>query len=531
LVGSVCPEREPAIATNLRTALAVSCLAALALAAPADAAFPGANGKLAFVHYASGATGQIYTMNPDGTGRTPLTSGPAYNFEPAWSPDGKKIAFSTTRDDLNPGSCGAGCNSEIYVMDSDGANQTRLTNDASADGFPQWSPDGTKIVFDIYSMNADGTGVVRLTTSSFRDADPSWSPDGAKIAFTAQVTLLRLMNPDGTNQTTVTSDSDLEKYAPDWSPDATTIAYQQHSCCDPNDNTQEVHTVHRDGTGDLFLGFNSTGPAWSPDGSRIAIGDQLCQYIATTYFCSGKDIITMNPDGSGRLNLTNNSGDTASSQPSWQPLPRTYARPRGASPLRASLVPAYRQCNAPNDSHGSPLAFGSCAPPAQSSSYLTVGTPDANGEGAKATASLLMRAFSCPACVGPGPNADVRLDVSVSDVRVKADLSDYAGELRADASLRITDKDNTPNPGGPGPGTGSDTRFPFTVPCAATSDATVGSTCSVSTSANAVVPNSVVAGQRAIWQLGAVQVYDGGASGVAGAPDATLFMDQGIFVP
>ena len=121
--------------------------------------------------------------------------------------------------------------------------------------------------------------------------------------------------------------------------------------------------------------------------------------------------------------------------------------------------------------------------------------------------------------------------LSITDVRKKADLSDYTGQLRVDAALRLTDRNNTPNPGGPGPGTVSDTHFPFPVSCAATADPAAGSTCSTATSANAVTPGSVFAGQRAIWQLGQVQVYDGGSSGVAGATDATLFMDQGIFIP
>jgi hypothetical protein len=519
---------------GLKGALAVTCLAALALAAPADAAFPGANGKIAFVH-STGGPGQIYVMNQDGTGRTPLTSAPGRNSAPAWSPDGTKIAFVSNRDDPNPGSCNP-CNTEIYVMDADGGNQTRLTNDAAADGSPQWAPDGTKIVFgsnrtgggDIYSMNADGTGEVRVTMSPDRESDPSWSPDGAKIAFT-KATELRLMNPDGTNQTPVTTEADFP-FGPDWSPDAATIAYQQHACCDSNDNTQEVHTVHRDGTGDLPLVYG-TAPSWSPDGSRIAIGEQECRYIATTFFCTDKDIVTMNPDGSGRLNLTNNGSGEASADPSWQPIPQSYVRPKGATPLLASLVPAFKQCTAPNASHGSPLAFGSCNPPQQASSYLTIGTPDANEQPVNAVGSLLMKAFSCPACVGPGPNADVTLRLSITDVRKKADLSDYTGQLRADASLRITDRDNTPNPGGPGPGTVSDTHFPFAVPCTATPSATVGSTCAVSTSANAVTPGALFAGRRAIWQLGQIQVYDGGASGVAGVSDATLFMDQGIFTP
>ena len=65
----------------------------------------------------------------------------------------------------------------------------------------------------------------------------------------------------------------------------------------------------------------------------------------------------------------------------------------------------------------------------------------------------------------------------------------------------------------------------------ATADTTIGSTCAVSTSANAVTPGAVKSGKRAVWGLGQVQVYDGGASGVAGSSDATLFMDQGVFVP
>jgi Tol biopolymer transport system component len=247
-------QKGGAAAIGLRGALAVTCLAALVLAAPAGAAFPGANGKIAFVHYPGG---QIYTMNPDGTGPTPLTSGPAVNLEPAWSPDGTKIAFVSHRDEPNPTTCSP-CNTEIYAMDADGGNQTRLTSDPAGDVSPAWSPDGTKIAFesrrtgagDIYSMNADGTGVARLTTSSDFEDSPAWSPDGTKIAFTAGATLLRLMNPNGTNQTTIADSGTTELYAPDWSADATKIAYQEHSCCDSTDNTMEVHTIHRDGTAD-----------------------------------------------------------------------------------------------------------------------------------------------------------------------------------------------------------------------------------------------------------------------------------------
>ncbi len=515
-------------------------------------------GRIAFVHSSGGGT-QIYTMNPDGSSRTPLTTGAGRNLEPAWSADGTRIAFMSNRDDPNPGSCASSCNYEIYVMDANGANQVRLTTDPAPDGSPAWSPDGTKIVFesrrtpgtdvgaDIHSMNADGTGVVRLTTSTEEDVDPSWSPDGLRIAYSAvfpdaaymdYVQQIVLMNPDGTNRTTQANWPDYVEVEPDWSPTGTRIAFQQPYCpglgsCGNEDNSQMVGTMNPDGTGVSVIFDESTAPAWSPDESRIAVGLQACRYAGSIYFCSPDDVVTMNPDGSGEVNLTNSFGGV-SSQPSWQPLPvpQAYVRPRGATPLLASLVPAFKQCTAPDRSHGAPLAFPSCNPPQPASSHLTVGTPDANGQGVGARGSLRMKTFLCPACASPIPRADVRLDVSVTDVRnTDGALSDYTGQLQADASLRITDRRNTPNPGGPGPGTVVDTRFPFAVSCTATPDTAVGSTCSISTTANAVVAGSVVADQRTIWQLGQIQVYDGGTSGVAGSGDATLFMDQGLFVP
>jgi hypothetical protein len=337
------------------------------------------------------------------------------------------------------------------------------------------------------------------------------------------------MNLDGSSQMVLPNESD-QPGQPDWSPNATTIAFHEHGCCDPADNGRQLSTIHRDGSAYAVISLAS-GPSWSPDGSRIAAANQTCDFVSGLTFCSDKDIVTMNPDGTGLTNLTHNASGVFSSDPSWQPIPLTYVRPKGATPLLASLVPAFKPCSAPNDTHGSPLAFGSCNPPQQASSYLTVGAPDANGQGANAIGSVLMKTFSCPACAGPGPNADVRFDVSITDVRKKADLSDYTGQLRVDAALRLTDRNNTPNPGGAGPGTVSDSHFPFTILCTATGDASVGSSCAISTTANAVMPGVAFAGRRAIWQLGQVQVYDGGSSGVAGASDATLFMDQGVFIP
>lgn len=196
-----------------------------------------------------------------------------------------------------------------------------------------------------------------------------------------------------------------------------------------------------------------------------------------------------------------------------------YARPRGATPLRASLAPAYKPCTAANRTHGSPLSFGSCNPPTQVSDFVTVGTPDANGAAASSIGSVLVQVLAAP---------DVRMSASITDVRNKAGLADYTGELQGRLPLRITDKTNGPSLTESATG---DTTFAFTIPCATTTSTTVGSTCSVVTTANAVAPGAVVAGARAIWEIQNVQVFDGGADGVASTTPNTLFADQAIFEP
>ncbi len=126
----------------------------------------------------------------------------------------------------------------------------------------------------------------------------------------------------------------------------------------------------------------------------------------------------------------------------------------------------------------------------------------------------------------PADEADVEITVSVTDVHNRSGLSDYQGELRAISSLRITDR------GGGVLQTVTDQQFSWTVPCTSTPTTTVGSACTVTTSADAIVPGSVSEGLRTIWQMGQVQVQDGGEDGVASTVnDNTLFMKQGIFVP
>jgi hypothetical protein len=206
-----------------------------------------------------------------------------------------------------------------------------------------------------------------------------------------------------------------------------------------------------------------------------------------------------------------------------------YPRPKGAGPLRMSLVPAYDACTVPNREHGPALAFPSCNPPVQSSSQLTVGSPDANGRTANSLGFARLQVVPGNASTTTVDEADVRLRVSITDVRLKSDLNDYAGELQLAPVLRITDRLNGTSP--VDTGTTADLPFPVTVPCAVTANTAIGSTCAVDTTADAVVPGVVREVKRTIWQLAALRVMDGGPDGVVATPDNTLFATQGIFIP
>ncbi len=147
--------------------------------------FPGPNGQIAFSSDREDDNYEIYTMQDDGGNVTRLTDDDVVDFDPSSSPDGEKIAFASFRDGLD--------NEEIYVMNAnDSSDVTRLTDDDALDREPSWSPDGEKIAFssnrdgnwEIYVMNAnDSSDVTRLTDDDALDREPSWSPDGEKIAL------------------------------------------------------------------------------------------------------------------------------------------------------------------------------------------------------------------------------------------------------------------------------------------------------------------------------------------------------------
>ena len=175
----------------------------------------------------------IYIMNADGTNQHNITNNPASNDkEPAWSPDGTKIAFASDRNARWVNSC------DIYVMDTDGSNVRRISNFplyGNNDLSLAWSPDGTKIAFDllsrggrpvdahhrdIYVMNADGSDIRRLTNNPAGDFEPTWSPDGTKIGFTSDRDWnleIYVMDADGSNQHNISNNS-ADDWEPAWSP-------------------------------------------------------------------------------------------------------------------------------------------------------------------------------------------------------------------------------------------------------------------------------------------------------------------------
>ena len=253
--------------------------------------------------------------------------------------------------------------------------------------------------------------------------------------------------------------------------------------------------------------------AKSPGETVAAIKAALLEGVDAKQAFAGKTV------SGGRLNLSRSLALVAG-----------YPRPRGATPLQVSLVPAYKPCTTAiaNRAHGPPLAEPSCNPPAPESSVLTVGTPDSNGQPAKSVGSARYGVRPGDPST-PSNEADVNVAFSLTDVRKRSDLSDYAGEVQLVASGRITDRLNGTSQGQPG--TTVDLSFPVTAQCVATADTTIGSSCAITTTFNAVVPGSIPESKRAIWQMGQVVVNDGGADSLVSTTPNTVFARQGIFVP
>lgn len=220
----------------------------------------------------------------------------------------------------------------------------------------------------------------------------------------------------------------------------------------------------------------------------------------------------------------------------------THPRPKGATPFKVSLVPTYNPCTAPNRTHGPPLAFPSCSPPAQTSGFVTVGTPDANGAAANSVGSI--RIDVIVGVPGPPNDSDVIVTPQMTDVRCKAGTSscgnanaaggpDYTGWLQGNATITITDHFNAVQSGGGiDPATVVDIPWPMSFNCASTADTSIGAVCKVTTQCTRPDCSNIRDGDRTVVGITQLQVFDGGPDGIIGTPNGnTLFAVQGLFVP
>ena len=262
--------------------------------------------SVAFHTNSTGDT-EIYVMNPDGTDQTRLTFDPRTNQQPDISPNGRQIVYcGNPVTETNPDG-----DLEIFVMDADGTDVRQLTFNGAgiSDAWPRWSPNGKQIVFhsnvdgnfEIYIINADGTDLTRVTNYPGIEQFPEWSPNGKQLAIRRD-TDIYLIGVDGTNPIQLTNNAALDQMA-SWSPNGKQIAFMS-----ARDGYCAVYVMGADGTDQTNLTpkpdgvpanqFCGRAPAWSRNGQQIYFSSFRPE---TNLF---ENIFVMNSDGSEVTRLT-----------------------------------------------------------------------------------------------------------------------------------------------------------------------------------------------------------------------------------
>ncbi|MBI1750432.1 MAG: PD40 domain-containing protein [Acidobacteria bacterium] len=279
---------------------------------------PFSAGLIVFVGPDASGQSQVFTVQPDGSERRQLTRAPGGHAFPAWSRDGKRIAFTSLRTGAV----------EIWVMNVDGTDQTQLTFPPASGNFvPSWSPNGNQIAFasvrtghsEIWVMNADGTNQRQLTSTATPGGSnaPSWSPDGTKIAFASDssgLTHVHVMDADGSNIRQLTQPIGTnfpDSNVPVWAPDSSKLSFWSGI----ETRFGQVWVIDGDGGNRRVLSdcpppTNCDNPAWSPDGRQILFetnrGGPLETWVMNADGSNPRQLFPF-PYGAGRL--------------PWQPVP------------------------------------------------------------------------------------------------------------------------------------------------------------------------------------------------------------------
>jgi len=303
------------------------------------------NGLIAYGDFDSAGIVQIFTIASDGTQRTQLThTTSGKNWMPAWSPDGRKIAYVYQSPAENPATM------RIRVMNFDGSDDHSLTSGdlSSVNTTPAWSPDGSMIAYThndpstgiravkIWVMHADGSAQKQITQGLSNDYVPTWSPNGKQIAFFSNrgtgLNAIWVMASDGSNLHALTHayydarlGANIEQKVPAWSPDGQRIAYWAGvEGGDPRPGLpRDVWVMNADGTGQKKL-VSGDDPAWAPDGSTILLPACFRQgALAPLSPCGGQAgdtiaVAAIAPDGTNYRLLFVTNGTFA--RASWQPI-------------------------------------------------------------------------------------------------------------------------------------------------------------------------------------------------------------------